>query len=170
MLTAEQLIEILGLQPLPTEGGLFRETYRSSETIPRNALPERYRSEKPFSTAIFYLLTGEPDCFSALHRLPTDEVYHFYLGDPVEMLHLYPDGTGEQVVLGQGVLTGERVQHITPVGTWQGARLIPGGRFALLGTTMSPGYSPDDFEIGEREILQQQYPTYVDQIRLLTRD
>jgi uncharacterized protein len=168
--TAEQLILALDLQPLPVEGGMFRETYRSSETIASEALPGRYRSEKPFGSAIFYLLTSEPGCCSVLHRLPTDEIYHFYLGDPVELLHLHPDGTGERILLGQDVLNGQQVQHLAPGGTWQGSRLQPGGRFALLGTTMAPGYSPDDFELGERQALLQQYPKHTTLIRLLTRD
>jgi predicted cupin superfamily sugar epimerase len=91
-----QIIEKLGLQPLPIEGGLFCQTYKSSETIPQSALPERYVGQRSYGTAIYYLLTDDPDSFSALHRLATDEVYHFYLGDPVEMLLLHPTGESER--------------------------------------------------------------------------
>jgi predicted cupin superfamily sugar epimerase len=100
MLTPEKLIEHLGLERLPVEGGYFRQTYCAEEAIPRHALPDRYPTDKPFSTAIYYLLTSDPDSFSALHKLPTEEVYHFYLGDPVELLLLYPDGGSERVILG----------------------------------------------------------------------
>ena len=86
------IIETLGLEPLPEEGGFYKETYRSGETIPKEALPCRYKKEKNFATTIYYLLTKET--FSAIHRLPTDEVFHFYLGDPVTMLLLHPDGRG----------------------------------------------------------------------------
>ncbi len=137
MKTAE-LIEALKLTPLPVEGGHYRQTFVADERLPAGPLPERYRHAKPLSTAIYYLLTDEPDSFSALHRLPTDEIYHFYLGDPVELLQLYPDGTSERVVLGRDVLNGERVQHVAPRGAWQGSRLIAGGSFALMGTTMAP--------------------------------
>lgn len=167
----QQIIHALDLQPLSMEGGLYRESYRSPESIPAGALPERYgRESKPFGTAIFYLLTGHPDSFSVLHRLPTDETYHFYLGDPVEMTLLYPDGTSMQVILGQDLLAGQRVQYTVPHGVWQGSRLAPGGRFALLGTTMAPGFTPTDFEPGSRGALLEGYPSQHERILALTRD
>ena len=113
-LTAERVIALLGLVPLPVEGGFFRQTYRSDDTITGNFLPARYTGDKTFGTAIYYLLTSEPDSFSALHRLPTDEVYHFYLGDPVEMLLLHPEGRSERVLLGHDVAGAQRVQHVVP--------------------------------------------------------
>jgi len=167
MLTAEQLIEGLGLVPLPLEGGYFRQTYRAEETIPQHALPKRYGSAKVLSTAIYYLLTE--DTFSALHMLPTEEVYHFYLGDPVELLLLHPDGRGERIVLGPDVLGGQRVQLVVGRGVWQGSRLVPGGRFALMGTTMAPGFDPSDFVGAGREALLRQYPADAELIRALTR-
>ncbi|MGH9777147.1 MAG: cupin domain-containing protein [Candidatus Acidiferrales bacterium] len=169
MLTAEELIELLKLEPLPIEGGLFRQTYHSTENIPRSALPARYHGDKPFATAIYFLLTSDPDSFSALHRLPTDEVYHFYLGDPVELLLLFPDGGGRRIVLGQDILHGQLVQFVVPAGTWQGSRLIPGGRFALLGTTMAPGFDPTDYVGGKRTELVTRYPDHAELIRALTR-
>jgi len=169
VLTAQQLIELLELEPLPVEGGMFRQTYCSEERIPLSALPGRYRAGKPFATAIYYLLTSDADSFSALHRLPTDEVYHFYLGDPVEMLLLFPDGGGRRVVLGQEILQGQQVQFVVPRGVWQGSRLIAGGRFALLGTTMAPGFDPTDYEGGQREELLARYPEQPELIRALTR-
>lgn len=169
MLTAEQLIQHLGLTPLPVEGGYFTQTYCADETIPRQALPARYRGDKPFGTAIYYVLTAEPDSFSALHTLPTEEIFHFYLGDPVEMLLLYPDGRSERVVLGQDILRGERVQFVVPRGVWQGSRLIPGGRWALLGTTMAPGFDETDYTGGDRDTLLRRYPDQAELIRQLTR-
>ena len=87
MTSAVELIERLGLQPHPSEGGHYRETWRADESVDPAALPERYSGERTFGTAILYLLTSDPNSFSALHRLPTDEIFHFYLGDPVELLH-----------------------------------------------------------------------------------
>ncbi len=165
----EQIVHLLGLKPLPQEGGLYAETYRSTEVIPTEALPARYpRADKPCSTAIYYLLTADPPTFSALHRLPTDEIYHFYLGDPLEMTLLYPDGTHRQVILGHDLLAGQQVQFVVPAGVWQGSRVASGGKYALVGTTMAPGYTSDDYEHGDRETLLAQYPSAREQILSLT--
>lgn len=169
MLTAAQLIRHFDLKPLPVEGGYFRQTYRAPETIAVQALPARYRSDKAFGSAIYYLLTSDPESFSALHTLPTEEIFHFYLGDPVEMLLLYPDGRSERVSLGQDILNGQQVQFVVPRGVWQGSRLIPGGRFALLGTTMAPGFESSDYIGGDRDELIRRYPDRAQLIRELTR-
>ena len=166
MLTADELIALLGLRPLPVEGGYYRETYRSDDRLPVAALPARYGSDKSAGTAIYYLLT--PTTFSALHRLPTDEVYHFYLGDAVEMLQLSPDGTGRVVTLGQDVRAGQLLQTVVPRGVWQGSRLRPGGAVALLGTTMAPGFDFADFEGGEQEALIDAFPDFGGIIRSLS--
>jgi predicted cupin superfamily sugar epimerase len=164
MLTAEDLIRQLGLQPHPKEGGYFRETYRASESY--SALPPRYQGSRAASTAIYYLLT--PNTYSALHRLQTDEVFHFYLGNPIRMLQLEPDGQGRTVVLGPDVLHGQQLQVIVPRGAWQGSVLEPGGEFALLGCTVAPGFEYVDYETGERVALSSQYPEFADLIRRLT--
>jgi predicted cupin superfamily sugar epimerase len=111
-----------------------------------------------------------PDTFSALHRLRGEEVFHFYLGDPMEMLQLAPDGSGRLVLLGTDLLSGQQPQTVVPAGVWQGSRLRPGGAFALLGTTMAPGFDFADFEAGKREQLQTQYPNFADLIERLTRN
>ena len=82
-------------------------------------------------TAIYYLVTDAADGFSALHRLPTDEVYHFYLGDPVEQLLLHPDGRSEVVMLGPDLAAGQHVQHVAPRDAWQGTRLRDGGTLGV---------------------------------------
>ena len=169
MLTARDIIELLGLEPLPVEGGYFRQTWVADETIPAGALAGRDARPKPAGTAIYYLLTDHADSFSAMHRLPTDEVYHFYLGDPVEQVLLHPDGDIERVVLGHDLTSGQRVQHVAPRAVWQGSRLVPGGRFALLGTTMAPGFDAADYEHGQRETLLARYPSAADLVIALTR-
>jgi len=166
---ASQLIEHLGLEPLTIEGGHFRQTYFAPESIAAEALPARYSAPRSFGTAIYYLLTSEVDSFSALHRLETDEIYHFYLGDPMEMLLLHPGGRGERIVLGPFILGGHRVQFVVPRSVWQGARLICGGSFALMGTTMAPGFDPADWSEGKRDALLREYPEHAELIRALTR-
>ncbi len=156
--------------PLSEEGGHYRETWRAEETAPAAALPARYRADRAFGTAILYLLTSDPDSFSALHRLPTDEVYHFYLGDPVEMLLLHPDGRSQMVTLGPDVLGADKVQFVVPRDVWQGSRVAPGGSWALLGTTMAPGFEFVDYEGGDREELVARYPEAAERIRALTRE
>src|SRR5262245_49933132 len=139
MPTAESIIQLLNLQPHPKEGGFFRETYRSATNLP---------GERSLSTAIYYLLT--PETFSEMHKLPGDELFHFYLGDPVEMLHLLADGSGTIVELGTDLASRMKPQIIVPGGVWQGSRLKPGGQFALLGTTMAPGFDYADYVSGSR--------------------
>ncbi len=166
-LTAARVIALLHLEPLPIEGGYFRRTYRAEETIAQAALPDRYPHPKSFGSAIYYLLDAAQ--FSALHRLLTDEVYHFYLGDPVEMLLLYPDGSSEVITLGPDLEAGGKIQFVVPRGTWQGARLRAGGRFALLGATLAPAWDESDFELGRRDELIQQYTDRTELIQALTR-
>lgn len=167
MATAQEIIDALRLQPHPIEGGFFRETYRAAGTIPAAALPAGYSGDRSFGTAIYYLLT--PDTFSEMHRLPLEEVFHFYLGGPVRMLQLFPDGTGREVVIGSDVLAGQEPQVVVPPGVWQGSKLEPGVEFALLGATMSPGFDYADYEQGPRDALTTQYPSYSRQIATLTR-
>lgn len=167
VLTVAQIKDLLKLQPLPSEGGFFAEVYRSTCKLPSSALPPGYPGERSVSTAIYYLLT--PENFSAMHRLRGDEVYHFYLGDPVEMLLLKQDGSAEAVLVGSDIAAGMRLQQVVAGGTWQGARLAPGGQYALMGTTMAPGFDSADFELGNRDRLSVQYPRYSPLIAMLTR-
>ena len=160
-----KIVKILGLKPHP-EGGFYAETYRSGEKIPRNALPPRYKTDKQFSTAIYYLLTS--DTFSALHRIKSDEIFHFYLGDPVTMLKLHPDGRGETITLGHDIEAGRHLQCVVPGGVWMGMYLNEGGSFALMGTTVAPAVDFDDFELGNRAELIEIYQNYKTIIRRLT--
>jgi uncharacterized protein len=156
------LIERLRLVPHPEEGGYYRETYRSADDFEPGS---PFASRRSVGTAIYYLLTR--DAYSAMHRLPGDEVFHFYLGDPVEMLMLHPDGTGERVLLGSDVET-MKPQHVVRGNTWQGSRLIAGGDWALLGTTMAPGFDFADYESGTAELLDA-YPKHREMIQALLR-
>ncbi|WP_328502461.1 cupin domain-containing protein [Streptomyces sp. NBC_00457] len=158
-MTPEDLIAHYGLQPIPREGGLFRQTW---------AGPER-ADGRPVGTAIVALLTAAPDDFSALHRLPTDEIWHFYLGDPLQLLLLAPDGTSRTVVLGPDVLGGQHLQFTVPAGTWMGARVAAGGAWALFGCTMAPGFTYQDYEHGDVADLTARYPAEAARIVELCR-
>ena len=165
----EWLINHFGLEELPVEGGIFKQTYLADENVSAAALPQRYGIDRPLGTAIIYLLTPDANSFSAMHKLPTDEIFHFYLGDAVEMLNLHPDGRSERIILGQDLMNGQRIQYTVPRGTWQGSHLKEGGRFALLGTTMAPGFTHHDYLGGAREELIARYPEEAELIRQLTR-
>src|SRR5271166_1208185 len=166
-MTADEVKQLLQLEPLAVEGGFFRETYRSRRTVPEEYLPEGMPGPRSIGTAIYFMLT--PETFSALHRLPGTEIFHFYLGDPVVMLQLLPDGTSQSVTLGPDLVGGQRPQVVVQGGVWQGSRLAQGGKWALLGTTMSPGFDYADFELGNREQLIAQHPSAAEMIRQYTR-
>jgi len=161
------LMEILDLKPLEPEGGFFIETYRTEEQIDARQFGLGHSGTRSLSTAIYYLLT--PESFSAIHKVPGDEIFHFYAGDPVEMLELFPDGSGGVTTLGPDVRAGMKFQHIVKGGVWQGARLVAGGEYALLGTTMAPGFDYADFSKGNAEELAGRYPEHEELIRELLR-
>ena len=165
-LSAQEIIDILKLQPHPEEGGYFIETHRSGEMHGADTLPARYDDNRCHSTAIYYLLT--PETYSHMHKLETDEIFHFYAGDPCEMLQLHPDGTSQVVILGNDLKTGQRPQVIVPCGSWQGMRLLPGGTFGLMGCTVAPGFEFTDYSHGNREELLAQHPEHEKLLTLLT--
>lgn len=159
-MTADEVIERLNLRPHPVEGGFFRETYRCADS------PERNGDRRSISTAIYYLLT--PNTVSALHRLPGDEVFHFYAGDPVRMLQLWPGDSARTLVLGTDLAAGQVPQLVVPGGVWQGSVLIEGGSWALLGATMAPGFDYADYVGGNRVELTARYPREAKMIERLT--
>ncbi|MFT4038651.1 MAG: cupin domain-containing protein [Thermomicrobiales bacterium] len=161
-LTAHAIIEMLNMRPLEFEGGYFAETHRSGE-LPRHLVPWQPPDDRSITTAIYYLLT--PDTMSAMHLLPGPEVFHHYLGDPVQQLHLFPDGSGQMVTIGSDLLAGQRPQVIVPGGVWQGALLGDGPHgFALMGTTMGPGFDFRDFVPGQLAELSARYPDWTGEI------
>jgi predicted cupin superfamily sugar epimerase len=166
MLTTQQIIDRLQLVPLTIEGGLFRETYRSQLSIPAESLPTNYTGDRNVSTAIYYLLT--PDTFSLIHRVKSDEIFHFYAGDPVEMLQLLPDGSGRVVTIHNDLANQCEPQVVVPAGVWQGCRLASDGRLALMGCTVAPGFDYADYEAGSRDELLSAYPRFAELITPLT--
>ena len=161
-MTADQIKFALNLEPHPVEGGHFRRTYTSGiSTLKLD------RGTRPASTAIYYLL--EPGTFSEMHLLASDELFHFYLGDPVEMLQLHPDGRSEWMTLGPDLEAGQHVQLLVPAGVWQGTRLIGEGKVALLGCTVTPGFDYADYTSGTYSDLSGKWPNSAENIRALTR-
>jgi hypothetical protein len=159
--TAGEIKKLLNLEPHPAEGGFYRRTYASEGTA---ELPGGARS---LSTAIYYLL--EPGTFSAMHVLASDEIFHFYLGDLVEMLQLHPGGRSAVFTLGPDLAAGQHVQLVVPAGVWQGSRLIAGGKVALLGCTVTPGFDFADYRGAIYAELAAKWPTEAERIRALTR-
>jgi predicted cupin superfamily sugar epimerase len=164
-MTADDITRLLNLQPHPVEGGFFRETYRSGASLPASALPA-HGGVRSVSTAIYYLL--KPGHVSELHVLPGDEVFHFYLGSPVRMLQLWPDGSGREVILGQDIAAGEVLQLVVPAGVWQGTRLVGDTGFALLGCTVAPGFDYADYKSASRAELLAKWPAFAEEITRLT--
>jgi hypothetical protein len=165
---AEAYIAHLQLQSHP-EGGYYRRSYTAPEELAREALPERFAGARPVSTAIHFLLPeGE---VSALHRLRSDELWHFYAGDPLRVHMLHPDGRHESFVLGPEPDKGMVFQAAVPHGVWFGAELAdsPERGFALVGNTVAPGFDFADFELAERDELVARYPEHRALIRRLTQ-
>jgi predicted cupin superfamily sugar epimerase len=166
-MTADQVKQLLQLRPLELEGGFFRETYRSHWQLPQEQLPEGVQGTRSIGTAIYYMIT--PETFSSLHRLPGTEIFHFYLGDPAVMLQLHPDGEIQTVTLGHDLVAGHQPQVVVPGGVWQVCKLVLGGAWALMGTTMYPGFDYADYGTGVRDELIAQYPDFAEMIRQYTR-
>lgn len=166
MRSAEYWVEKLDLKSHP-EGGYFRETYRCAEEIRSDHLPERYGGARAYSTAIYYLLKG--DQFSAFHRLKSEEMWHFYAGTTLTISSIDEVGALRMSKLGSNPDAGESFQIMIPAGWWLGARCDNPEGYALVGTTMAPGFDFADFEIAKREDLLQKYPEHQRVVESLTK-
>ena len=159
-MTADEIKALLNLKPHP-EGGWYRQTYVCEVSV---AL---LRGVRPYGTAIYYLL--DESTFSEMHMVASDEIFHFYLGDPVEMLQLLPSGGSAVFTLGADLRAGQHVQLTVPAGVWQGTRLVEGGKVALLGCTVTPGFNFADYRSGSYAELVATWPAEAERIRKLTR-
>ena len=167
------IIDWLKLQPNTQEGGYFAGTYTSTIGISSKDLPgfKPIKETRPICGAIYYFLDNNG--FSAMHKATGDMLYHFYSGDPVQMLLLYPENSlnkSEVCIFTNDIASGGCPMKLIPGGTWLGSHLTPGGSYALMGVTMSPGFNPDDYEIAKRDDLIKQYPEQEALILDLTRD
>ncbi len=167
---ARKLIEHFKMTRIPDEGCWFALSYQSADPLPPGSLPARYAPAARVAGSAIYALETPAD-FSALHRLQTDEIWHYYGGAPLELLLLYPDGHGETVTLGPDVLAGQQPQFVVPRGVWQGSRPVGDDpeAYTLFGDTLAPGFDYSDFEPGYRDELQKAYPKFAQPIARLTR-
>jgi len=162
---AKDVIELLGLQKHPREGGYFRETYRSSGTT-KDAIPT-HGGIRNYSTAIYYLVTAQE--FSEFHRIKSDEIFHFYSGDAVNLHVIEARGNLVTLGLGSDLSKGDRPQALVPQNTWQALCLQDGGEWALLGCTVAPGFDYQDYEHSSAQSLLKEFPSLRDIILKLTR-
>jgi len=165
-ITAKSLIEKFNLLPHP-EGGFFKENYRSVETIPQSSLPKRFRGDRNYSTAIYFLL--EQGNFSAFHKINSDECWHFYAGGPLLIYIIHLNGKLEIVKLGDDFHKGERYQAIVPAECWFASEPGSGTDFSFVGCTVAPGFDFGDFELAQTEELSKHYPQHKALIGKLTR-
>ena len=167
-MTADQIITALGLASHP-EGGFYRETYRAAGSIAKDALPPGFAADRVFATSIYYLLKAHQ--VSTLHRLRSDELWHFHSGDALEVIDIASDGVLTTTVLGHNIADGETLQSVVPGGRWFGARLARPrpGAYALVGCTVAPGFDFADFEIARRADLLAAFPQHDATITAMTR-
>jgi predicted cupin superfamily sugar epimerase len=156
---------MFGMQPHPT-CGFFTESYLSGAEVAQQALPPGYDGPRPLASALYFLVT--PEAHMVLHRLRSDQVYHHYLGDPLEVLLLHKDGRGEIVTAGVDLAAGMRPQLLVPCWTFHVSRVRPGGAYAFMGTTAWPSVESNDLEIGDPEALAMAYPALSGQIAAFT--
>jgi uncharacterized protein len=163
--TADEIKRILGLEPHPT-CGFTTLSYLSPHRVANEALPGGYQGTHTLASALYFLVT--PERRMKLHRLRSDQIYHHYLGDPLEVLLLLPDGSGALALVGSDLAAGMRPQLLIPGGAWHVSRLKAGGSYALLGTTEFPGFDPSDLKIGDGAALMRAYPNFRAEIAAFT--
>ena len=165
MQTADYWIEKLGLEEHP-EGGFFKETYKSDESVPQNAIPGRFKGSRFFSTGIYFLL--KKGVFSSFHKIKSDEMWHFYEGYSLQIVYINLSHELVTIKLGRDFDNGEVLQAVVPANCWFGSFLPEGSSYALVGCTVSPGFDFEDFEMASRTDLLAQYPQYHEIIQHLT--
>src|SRR5215207_8937268 len=152
--------------PAPSHLRLRRRDLPQPPQVPANALPEAYEGDRPYGSVLYFLVA--PDAQIVMHRIRSDQLYHHYLGAPLEVLMLYPDGTGAVTTVGPDLAAGERPQLFVPGKTFHTSRLASGADYALLASTEWPGVEPPDVEHGDIEALLESYPEMSEHIRVFT--
>ena len=161
--TAAEIVDLLALEPNATCGSV-RVTYTSKLSISAGGLPAPFADGRPLGSGLYFLVT--PQAPVRPHRIRNDQLYHYYLGDPLELFLLHSDGSDERVIVGPDIRSGHRVQLQIPGNTFHTARLLGDGEYFLGGSTEWPGVVPgEDVEIGDVDKLVQEHPAVADQIR-----
>jgi predicted cupin superfamily sugar epimerase len=166
MITPQQLIQQFNLQPHP-EGGWYKETYKSTELLPRAALPQRFNGDRSFSTAIYFLL--EQGNFSAFHKIKSDECWHFYTGEPLAVYIINQQGALNIIELGNDINKGHVFQYVVPANCWFASRPAAESNFCFVGCTVAPGFDFEDFELADADELSKLYPQHRGIIQELCR-
>ena len=165
-MTVDYLVKTLNLLPHP-EGGYYKETYRANLQLAKNALPEGFSGDRNIATAIYFLI--EKNNFSALHKIKSDETWHFYYGDALEVIEIDENGILTATAIGKNLEDGEVFQYTVKANNWFGSRVKAGGDFSLVGCTVAPGFDFNDFELGKKEDLLKLFPNHKKVIIEMTR-
>lgn len=163
-LTADDIRKLLALEPNAT-CGFVKLTFVSSQTLASGALPAPFNDARPIGSALYFMVT--PDAPVRLHRIRNYQLYHYYLGDPLDLVLLHSNGKSERVIVGPDIASGQRVQFLIPGGTFHTARLAGQKRWFLGASTEWPGVIPEDVEIGDVEKLAAEYPTVAAELRAI---
>lgn len=161
-----QLIQQYNLEPHP-EGGWYKQTYKSREQIKAEAMPERFGGSRAFSTAIYFLL--EQGNFSAFHRIKSDELWHFYKGDPLLIYIIEQNGELKIISLGNDLTKGQTFQYVVPANCWFASRPDIKSEYCFVGCTVSPGFEFEDLELADGNELSAIYPRHKEMIKELCR-
>src|ERR687892_2878841 len=163
-LTAAEICRLLDLEPNATCGSV-RVSFVSKQSVAPGGLPAPFADGQPLGSALYFLVTpGSP---VRLHRIRNEQLYHYYLGDPLEVFMLHPDGSSERVVAGPDIRGGERLQLRIPGNTFHTARVIGRGQWFLGASTEWPGVVPADVEIGNLDALAARYPAVASDMRAI---
>ncbi|WP_084673742.1 cupin domain-containing protein [Methylobacterium sp. WSM2598] len=163
-LSAEDVVTLLGLEPNAT-CGCVRATYHSARCIAPGGLAEPFGDGRPLGSALYFMVT--PLVPVRLHRIQNDQLYHYYLGNPLEVFLLHPNGAAQRAVVGPNLRNGERVQLLIPGGVFHTARLIGQEGWFLGASTAWPGVTPADAEIGDVEELSTRFPVFAADLRAI---
>ena len=163
-LTAAEICSLLNLEPNATCGSV-RVSFVSQQSIAAGGLPEPFADMRPLGSALYFLVT--PGAPVRLHRIRNEQLYHYYLGDPLEVFMLHADGSSERVVVGPDIRGGERLQLRLPGNTFHTARVVARRRWFLGGSTEWPGVVPADVEIGKVDELAKNYPAVAAELRAI---
>ncbi|MFB6231543.1 MAG: cupin domain-containing protein [Salinibacter sp.] len=164
--TADAWIDYLDLERHP-EGGYYRETYRTDDSVPASALPDRFDGPRDVAALIYFLLPA--DSFSALHRIRQDEMWHFYAGAPITLHQVDAEGNHQTQTLGRAVADGQHLHTVVPAGTWFGATVDADDGYGLAGCTTAPAFEFEDFELADPDALIEAYPQHRGVVERLTR-